>query len=487
MSVLVSICGFLLGSLVLGVAVELAAREVEGRLDQVPWLILRLARRRLHPEIRDEVFDDEWAPELHFILQSSGGLPLTRFVRGARFAFGLLIGASLIGAAKKPGGKRRGFLAVLVIAGSGICALASLSFDLLTGEPQHFLIAFVLAVAPVPVFLAAVLLLNRFSPEPRVNLVIAFTWGAGTAALLAGLLNSLNFRYLPDLLGESAADARDLMAMVGAPPVEETLKGLVLVGLLWFRRKDLYNLSNGIVYASMVGLGFAMSENVSYYESALQENGAQRLVATVVLRAVLSPFAHPLFTSLIGIAVVYAARRRRAAEMVVVVVVGCGWIGATVLHSLWNGFARLLGVEGLVIAYVILMLLFVAELALVRWERRRIVGLLYTNLPGYERKGLINEADIFMLTSLRRRRHARAWAREHGGRAAAKAMSDYQLSSTRLGLLHDQVARGAIDDDHFRAMEPALSQEMADARRLFPSPRSAWFGPSDRRPEPRLG
>ncbi|MFD2351605.1 PrsW family glutamic-type intramembrane protease [Nonomuraea ferruginea] len=88
------------------------------------------------------------------------------------------------------------------------------------------------------------------------------------------------------------------------------MKGLVLLGMLRFRRFELDGLTDGIIYASMVGLGFAMSENVSYYLAALNsEAGGVGLAVTVVLRGILSPFAHPLFTSMIGVAVAFAAQR----------------------------------------------------------------------------------------------------------------------------------------------------------------------------------
>ncbi|MGI5156758.1 PrsW family intramembrane metalloprotease [Microbispora sp. CA-102843] len=357
-----------------------------------------------------------------------------------------------------------GLIVGLVVA--GICALVSFSFDIINGEPVQFFIALGLAVAPVPLLLAGVLALDRMEPEPRSNLIFAFAWGAGIAVLLAGVLNSLNLVYVAHQLGDTTS-ARNLVATFGAPPVEETAKGLVLLGLLWFRRQELDGPTDGIIYASMVGLGFAMSENVSYYLAALEENGAQGLAATLVLRAVLSPFAHPLFTSLIGIAVAYAAQRGGAVGVVVIVI---GWIGAMLLHGLWNGFASFGGLGGLAIAYLLLMILLIIELIVIFRDRRRIVGLIQHYLPPYERNGLINQADIFMLSSLRRRRQARAWAKAHGGRAGARAMIDYQVASTELGLLHARAARGGVDEETFRAQQRSLADLMAYTRLSFPLP-----------------
>ena len=55
---------------------------------------------------------------------------------------------------------------------------------------------------------------------------------------------------------------------------------------------------DGIVYAAMVGLGFAFTENILYYGRTALEGGVP-LAATFFVRGVLSPFAHPVFTCLL--------------------------------------------------------------------------------------------------------------------------------------------------------------------------------------------
>ena len=67
----------------------------------------------------------------------------------------------------------------------------------------------------------------------------------------------------------------------------------------------------------MVGLGFAMIENVGYYINALvspERGGIALLGYTFVLRGVLSPLLHPIFTSMTGLGVAYAARPHGAAS-----------------------------------------------------------------------------------------------------------------------------------------------------------------------------
>src|SRR5579859_5432643 len=101
----------------------------------------------------------------------------------------------------------------------------------------------------------------------------------------------------------------------------------------------------------MVGLGFAMMENVGYYISALVRpdvGGVSLLGATFVFRGVLAPLAHPMFTSMTGIGVAYAATHRRGGWAV-----WLGLLGAMTLHGLWNGLTGF-GLAGLILAYGVL-------------------------------------------------------------------------------------------------------------------------------------
>ncbi|MGW0480125.1 PrsW family intramembrane metalloprotease [Nonomuraea sp. NPDC003214] len=363
---------------------------------------------------------------------------------------------------------RPSFALITGLVLTGICALASFAIDVINGEPVQFFISLGLALAPVPLLLAAVLALDRMEPEPRSNLIFAFAWGAGVAVLVAGVVNSLNLHYIMDTVKLSEDTARNIAATFGAPVVEETMKGLVLLGLLRFRRAELDGLTDGIIYASMVGLGFAMSENVSYYLQALNsEAGGVSLAVTVVLRGILSPFAHPLFTSMIGVAVAHAATREGSERVFSIM---AGWSGAMVLHGLWNGLVSYGGFPGLVVAYVTLMMVLVALIVVVFRDRRRIVALIQRYLPPYEPTKLVSKDDIIMLSALPRRRRARQWARMYGGKRGLRAMSDYQLAATELGLLHERAARRMVDDQTFHEEQRALLECMSTARADFPMP-----------------
>jgi RsiW-degrading membrane proteinase PrsW (M82 family) len=385
---------------------------------------------------------------------------------------------------RAPGRTRLGLIVGTVIAVA--CALVMLLIYAAESELRGhselpFLIAVPFALLPVPLLVALVLFADRLEPEPPANLIFAFAWGAGVAALVAVIINTLGLEYVTmPALGKTAGQY--VSATFGAPPVEETLKGLVLILLLRLRRQELDGPTDGIIYAAMVGLGFAMMENISYYIDALLKpeiGGAKLLGITFVMRGVLSPFAHPIFTSMTGIGVAYAASHRRAGWAIPL-----GWFGAMLLHGTWNGLSEF-GLAGLGVAYLILFCVFVGLIGVLVHDRHRIVSLIRRTLPAYVPTGLVTPQDIEMLSTLNGRRIARHWARMSSGRPAAKAMADYQLAATELAMLHQRAERGVISRWEFEARRQALLGLMQSARLAFlsrrpqpPTPPWAPQGPS---------
>jgi RsiW-degrading membrane proteinase PrsW (M82 family) len=368
---------------------------------------------------------------------------------------------------RAPGRPRAG-LAIGVAAGLG-CALIVLGIDAVESvdSARHsvvpFLVALPLALLPVPLLIALVLLLDRLEPEPRANLVFCFAWGAGIAALLAGIINTAGLLYItqPDL-GKTTGEY--VSATFGAPVVEETLKGMVLAWLLWRRRQELDGPTDGIIYAAMVGLGFAMTENIGYYMGALarpEVGGVSLLGVTFVFRGILAPFAHPMFTSMTGIGAAYAANHRRGGWAL-----GLGLLGAMALHGLWNGLTGF-GLSGIVLAYGLLACVMVVLLGVIVADRRRMVRLIRRYLPAYAAAGLVTEADLRMLCTLRDRQRARRRAYTAGGRLMARAMATYQLAATELALAHQRAQRGVVTAGEFEQRRQALAGVMASARQVI--------------------
>ena len=346
----------------------------------------------------------------------------------------------------------------------GIDAVESFAFG---DGPAPFAIALPLALLPVPLLISLVLWMDRLEPEPRQNLAFAFVWGAGIAALAALVINTADLEYVTmPALGASTGEY--VAATFGAPVVEETLKGLVLFGLLWRRRDEIDGPTDGVIYAAMVGLGFAMVENVGYYINAIvtpQRGGIALLGYTFVLRGVVSPLLHPIFTSMTGLGVAYAASRPRGAASAKWAVF-LGWLAAVALHGTWNGLS-LFGTAGLIGGYLIMSAVLSGLIVVLYRDRRRLVGLILRYLPGYAYTGLVTGDDVAMLASLRARAQARTWARTAGGLPATAAMGDYQLAATELALARAKSVRGVLPADHFAARERNLLDLMRIARHSF--------------------
>lgn len=362
---------------------------------------------------------------------------------------------------------------ILGMTVSGLCAVVVLGADAVLGG-AGFWVGVLLAILPIPVLIALALTLDRLEPEPPRALAFAFMWGAGVAVLGALVLNTAGLLYVTvPIFGET--DGHFVSATFGAPVIEETLKGAVLFGMLWFRRNEIDGFADGIIYAAMVGLGFAMMENVTYYMRAFEDGGAQQLQAVFILRGLIAPLSHPLFTSMIGIGVAYAATHRRGQLLAPL----AGLLGAMILHGLWNGSAAY-GLGGLGIVYLLDFGVLVTLIVVVSAERRNTVRRIETYLPMYAGTGLVTPQDVRMLRSIPSRRAARRWARSVGGAPAARAMTDYQLAATELALLHKRADRGVAEPRWFGGRRDSLLELMSLARQAFlrtpPRPGSSRLG-----------
>ncbi len=80
----------ILSALGMTVLSDMVSEEVRDRLDHLPHAILRLAARRLTPGQRVTVYEEEWLPELTYILKGAETRPITRLITGTRYALGIL-------------------------------------------------------------------------------------------------------------------------------------------------------------------------------------------------------------------------------------------------------------------------------------------------------------------------------------------------------------------------------------------------------------
>ncbi|HRC40081.1 PrsW family intramembrane metalloprotease [Nostocoides sp.] len=350
----------------------------------------------------------------------------------------------------------------LVIAGFAIPALALAAYFQASLGVVTVLLALLLAAIPLGIVVPTFLWLDRFEAEPTRYLVVAFLWGALVSAVLAALFNTGAM-----LVIEAASDPTSAMAATAvlvAPVVEETLKGLIVVLIWWRRRREFDGLTDGLVYAGITAAGFAFTENIQYLGQAYAAGGGELLAATFVGRGVMSPFAHPMFTCLTGIGIGIAATTRSRGVRIVAPLVG--WLLAMLAHGLWN-LSAVTGGAGLLVGYFIIGVpIFIGFLSLVVWARRREGRLIGRHLSPYADAGWLSPSEVVMLSSMGHRREARVWAKTNSGSAGLRAMREFQDAASELGLLRQRMYHQAADAQALES-ERQLLDNLTGARRTF--------------------
>lgn len=332
---------------------------------------------------------------------------------------------------------------------------------------EGFLVGLGLAVFPVPLLIAAFCWLDRIEPEPWRNLAFAFAWGACAATLVALLANGFATDWLAaNIASTSPSEAEAWGATVIAPVVEEAVKAAAVVLLYRFRRRDFDGITDGIVIAGITATGFAFTENVLYLGNAFGEDqslghsGLDSLTAgTFFVRIIVSPFAHPLFTILTGLAFGIAATRyprRRAARIALALL---GLLTAVLLHAIWNA-ATTLGDLGFLVVYGLFMVPVLLALTwLAIWARTQELLSLRGYLAPYITTGWLAPAEPTALSSLKTRALARDLARRTHGPAAARAVTEYTTLATTLSF-HRRRAHLTGPTPDFTAREHHLLQHL---------------------------
>jgi RsiW-degrading membrane proteinase PrsW (M82 family) len=378
---------------------------------------------------------------------------------------------------------RFGRTPVLFLLGLAACCLiAIVALVLVVAQrgPAPTLVGLLLALLPVPLLVALILYVDRLEPEPRALLAGIFGAGAGIAVITALLGRALHTSMIttPDLEPHSSvAVAVSAGAAIGGALVAETLNGLVLLALLASRRTEIDGVEDGVVYGSMVGLGFALVANVYAYGVAWN-SGAGALAEEFARRGIFGPVFQALFTSLIGIGVAYAAARPRGIDRNLAIV--AGWVAAVVLDALWNHSVSEAGGR-LQVTYLILFAVLVVIIGVVIADRRRVILLITSFLPDFEDPEVVTVEDIRMLASLRWRRLGRQWARLNLGIAGKQAMTQYQLAATELAMACRRKSLGQTTEEAYvRHRDNSLILMRASAEivrgqeQLYPPP---WIAP----------
>ena len=321
-----------------------------------------------------------------------------------------------------------------------------------TGLVQ-MIIGLVCASLPVPIYIMLLLWMDRYEAEPLWMLATAFLWGALVAVFIAIILNTINGAIVAAAT-RSDEIGQNFGAVISAPIVEESAKASILLILFLWKKDEFDGILDGIIYAGMVGLGFAMTENILYYGRAVQ-GGINALTIIFVLRGMAAPFSHPLFTSMTGIGLGWSRQSNNGFVKLVMPVLG--FMLAILLHATWNGTATFGGPAGFFAGYFIIMgPAFIITLMVIffslRREGRIVRQFLY---PDYQ-KGFFDALEYEKLCTIRGRMGLSWKAMGATGFSGWRNRMRCNQIASELAFHRSRVARGFGRD-------PQAAQEREDA------------------------
>lgn len=311
------------------------------------------------------------------------------------------------------------------------------------------------AFIPAMFYLLPLIWLDRYDPEPLWLLGLAFAWGALVAVIVSFIINTAIgsvFGAIDPALGEFAG------AVVSAPIFEEGSKGLGLILLLIFFRREFDDILDGIVYGGVIALGFATVENVLYYGRGIAGGGFAGVLILFVMRGILSPFAHVTFTAMTGIGCGIARESHNKFVKIMLPVIGYGV--AVVLHAIWNGMAVLGGLGGFLVGYLVLQIpFFLIFVAFSLYVMRRQNKILKEMLAIDVARGLIPQDHFETATSAVK---STGWLLGSLFNGKFRARKQYLRSIGKLGLSywHIQRATAAQGQTGSFQQNPILREEV---------------------------
>lgn len=374
--------------------------------------------------------------------------------------------------------RRPSYVAAVVVAFIvlGIALLALVAYFLFFIGPGLTFVGGLLALVPLAIVLLGVRWIDRWEPEPRLLYLIAFLWGA-TASVVIALIADIGASFLYAAGGADVNWTIFLQSAVQAPVVEEVGKGFGLLLIYLVARRFFDGPVDGIVFAALIGGGFAFTENIQYFAVQIIESGRFDVAVGQIffIRGILSPFAHVMFTACTGFFLGLAARKGTALGGIGFWLLGL--IPAILLHAFWNGVLFFIYdfYAYYIVVQVPLFLLAVGGVILLRRQEARMTQL---RLGEYAAAGWFNANEVDTLGTAAGRSRARAWARANG---LGAVMKEYIKDATHLAFTRNRIVSGR-DRIGSQADEALLLSQVTESRRRLaaatPTPRGTATPPA---------
>ncbi|MCU1513232.1 MAG: PrsW family intrarane metalloprotease [Microbacteriaceae bacterium] len=321
--------------------------------------------------------------------------------------------------------------------------------------------AIVLASLPCIAVLFGIRWIDRWEPEPRLALLFAFLWGAAMSVFIALIFSGITQAYTEQAGISDSFGTLFFETVIQAPIVEESAKGFGILLLLWSIRRTFDGPVDGLVYGATIAIGFAFSENLQYFGLAIiGDQGAGGIGETFVVRAILSPFAHVMFTACTGLLLGLAARRASAAGAIGYYVLGL--IPAILLHAFWNS-SSFWADNWFTFYFLVQVPLFVLGIIGVVRLRRHEQRLTRVRLTEYANAGWFTQSEVNQLSTGAGRRQAIAWASRY---RLKKQYEKFVQDATHLAFTRQRLI-GGKDRIGAQRYEADLLRAIDDDRRAL--------------------
>lgn len=208
----------------------------------------------------------------------------------------------------------------------------------------------VLTLAPALAIILYIYLKDIHEPEPIGQLAISFFYGVLSMLLATGITYLIykNIHFDKESFSDMAIKAFIIVAVV-----EEGTKFLFIRGIL-YRNKNFNEPFDGIIYSVMVGMGFALTENIIYVSNG--DGG------TAIVRMFTAVPAHALFAVLMGFFLGGAKLEHKHTGLYSLAALAV----ATLAHGIYDYFIFLSFVPGLWIGAIMSLIIgyFISQKAM---------------------------------------------------------------------------------------------------------------------------
>jgi len=297
---------------------------------------------------------------------------------------------------------------VAVITGSlaALTLIIILALTALNFGAKGAIMSMFLACFPLALVFGCLVWVGKWNSKPWGLRIAAFVWGGAGAVLLVLLTTTL----VNKILGAPTTEL--ISSSIQAPFIEEFSKGIAILVIALFLRKNINGPIDGIIYIASIAAGFAFTENILYLSSSYAQHGMQGITQTFFLRAVMSPFAHVVFSLPMGL-MVGLARSRGLSRVKLILLWFAIYPLSVTLHGLWNASSTVLtSSESWFLFYGLLEFpLFAIAVVVVILLRVQEAKLTFRRLTEYGHAGWFTAMEVDTFATWAGRKNAMLWAK----------------------------------------------------------------------------